>query len=239
MDFVDHAEVLRSNLVEQYLLGEVSTALRKEFEEHYFTCIECARDVQAGATFLDASRGIPRTKPSCAPEATSTNGLTQAPARNSRWAACLRPAWVVPAFALLMASIVYQNVRTIPALRRHATQDTPQELASYSLIAQNSRGASPAAIHAQPNKPFALFVDIPPVGSYDGYMVDVADTAGSHGFSLLLTKSEARNTVQLLVPGGTLPPGNYVLITRGLDSTNSLAKGGEIARYSFTLDYKN
>jgi hypothetical protein len=36
-----HAEAIRIMATEQYTLGELSQALRDEFEEHFFECQEC------------------------------------------------------------------------------------------------------------------------------------------------------------------------------------------------------
>ncbi len=38
-------------IAERYLLGELSAEEREKFEEHYFSCQQCADSVMAGATF--------------------------------------------------------------------------------------------------------------------------------------------------------------------------------------------
>ncbi len=236
---MDHAEVLRSNLVELYFLGELSPELRDEFEEHYFSCAECAGEVHSAAVFLDALSGVLHSEPAPAPRLVPPPAALPPLSRRPHLLAWLHPAWALSALAVVFAFSAYQNLITIPALKSRSAFALPQALASLSLFAGNSRGASQPAIQVQTGKPFVLFVDVPPEGAFAAYGLQVNDSAGHTRFSLLLTSAEARNTIPLLVPPDTLVPGNYALIIRGLDSTNSLAKGGEIARYSFTLGYKN
>ena len=59
---MDHLEAVRLNAAEKYLLGELSAELRDQYEDHFFDCKECARDIRAGAAFVDNARDIWRTK---------------------------------------------------------------------------------------------------------------------------------------------------------------------------------
>ncbi|HEY7291962.1 MAG TPA: zf-HC2 domain-containing protein [Vicinamibacterales bacterium] len=45
---MEHQEAVRTLASERYLLGEMTEAERDSFEEHYFSCAECADDVLAG-----------------------------------------------------------------------------------------------------------------------------------------------------------------------------------------------
>ncbi len=51
---MSHDEALCTLAAERYLLREFDDRLREAFEEHFFDCSECAADLRAGATFLDA-----------------------------------------------------------------------------------------------------------------------------------------------------------------------------------------
>ncbi len=53
---MNHQDALQEMAVERYLLGELSGAALDRFEEHLFECPQCATDVRAGATFIDAAR---------------------------------------------------------------------------------------------------------------------------------------------------------------------------------------
>jgi anti-sigma factor RsiW len=45
---MEHDEAEKSQAVERYLLGELPVTEREAFEEHYFSCPECAEEVRAG-----------------------------------------------------------------------------------------------------------------------------------------------------------------------------------------------
>src|SRR5258705_4773160 len=47
---------IRFQAGEKYVLGELTPALRNEFEAHYFDCSECSLNVRAGVAFAAASR---------------------------------------------------------------------------------------------------------------------------------------------------------------------------------------
>jgi hypothetical protein len=49
---MDHFEAIKGKLAEGYLLGELSREQREAYEEHYFGCPECAKDVRLGSIFL-------------------------------------------------------------------------------------------------------------------------------------------------------------------------------------------
>jgi len=57
---MNHSEAVRLQAAEKYVLGELSPALREEYEEHLFDCVACALDVKAVAAFLDNARDVLR-----------------------------------------------------------------------------------------------------------------------------------------------------------------------------------
>jgi len=64
MSLMDHSEALRLQAAERYVLGELSPELREQYEEHYFTCEECASDVKAsGGICRRGPRAIRERKP--------------------------------------------------------------------------------------------------------------------------------------------------------------------------------
>ena len=54
--FMDHRQAVDSLASERYLLNEMTEAERESFEDHYFSCVECADDVRAGALMSDGAR---------------------------------------------------------------------------------------------------------------------------------------------------------------------------------------
>src|SRR5438128_8781514 len=53
---MEHSEATETLASERYLLGEMSDEERNAFEEHFFGCGECARDVRDGTTMIDSVR---------------------------------------------------------------------------------------------------------------------------------------------------------------------------------------
>jgi hypothetical protein len=51
-----HEEAVSTLASERYLLEEMSEPERETFEEHYFSCVECADDVRAAGVMRDGVR---------------------------------------------------------------------------------------------------------------------------------------------------------------------------------------
>ena len=232
---MDHTEAIRMKAAERYLLGELKADERDQFEDHYFGCSECALDIQAGATFMDNARDVLASDKALAPEA------APAPRPRSWFTLFLRPAFAAPAFALLLLVVAYQSGIVIPQLRTQLGQATePQAIPSISLIAANSRGGSPLTIHVPENKPFSIYLDIPPGSQFPYYTCQLQTESGSPEFSVNVSSAEAREAIQLLVPASRLRAGKHVLVVRGGGSPDGTgAAKSEVARYSFTLEFAN
>lgn len=56
---MEHNE-LTQYATERYLLEEMPEAERDQFEEHFFSCMECAAEVKAGARMMAAGRAVVR-----------------------------------------------------------------------------------------------------------------------------------------------------------------------------------
>ncbi len=156
---MDHSEALRTKAAERYLLGEMRPSDRDEYEEHFFGCMECAEEVQAAAAFIDNAR-----------DALASPGIGAIPAnqiatasarRSSAWLNWfLRPAFAVPAMALLLLIAGYESAYVIPHMRSDLQNATaPQTLPVLSLLSANSRGGEVPQQTIPPNKPFGLFVE--------------------------------------------------------------------------------
>lgn len=230
---MDHSEAVRSKAAERYLLGEMTPVAREEYEEHFFGCVECAKEVQAGAVFIDSARDV-----------LGSEGVSAAPAAadaksTARWAWLLRPAFAIPAMALLLMVVVYQNVRTIPQMRSElAHSNSAQALQLFSLLGANSRGGTTPEVTAPRDKEFGFYVDIPPSPQFSSYTIEVQSDSGVTELSAPVSAEEAKQTVPLVIPFSRLTPGKYVLIVRGYDPSQGNA-AAEVARYPFTLKFSN
>lgn len=220
---MDHSEATRLGAPEKYLLGELPAREREDFEEHFFTCVECAADVRCGAVFVDNARRVLREEPE------TQQVLKLAPSRS--WTSWLRPAWVF-ALLVLVAVIGYQNSVTIPALKKTAAR--PETLTSFSLLTADSRGAGAAVIRPPHDHPFGLYVDIPASQSFAYYTLDV--TSGSRHLAVQVSAEQSRDTVQVLIPAGALDSGPAELVIRGHSGQG--ADAVEVARYPFEIQVR-
>lgn len=228
---MDHSEAIKIKAAEQYLLGELTGEEREQYEEHFFTCQECAMDVTAGAAFLDNAKEALRAEKEFTP--------SKRPHMHRWFDLFLRPAFAVPALAMLALVVTYQSTIVIPHLKTSLTQATaPQAIPSFSLLAENSRGGNPVIIHAPRNKPFSIYLDIPPDKRFLSYNCELQTESGVTEFALRVPAEEAKDTVQLLIPASRLQSGRHILVIRGSGATQESGTAEpEIARYTFNLDF--
>jgi len=231
---MDHSEAVRSKAAERYLLGEMTPVACEEYEDHFFGCAECAQEVQAGAIFIDSARDVLGSEGvSAAPAAADAKGGT------ARCAWFLRPAFALPAMALLLMVVVYQNVRTIPQMRSEVERsNSAQAVRLFSLLGANSRGGTTPELAVPRGQEFGFYVDIPPSPQFSSYTIEVQSDSGVAELSVAVSSDEAKQTVPLVIPPARLTPGKYVLVVRGYDPSQGNA-AAVVARYPFTLKFSN
>jgi hypothetical protein len=169
MNLMDHSEALRLQAAEKYLLGDLTAALRDEYEEHYFDCQECAADIKAAVAFLDASRAQFRSEPREVPREKEHG--------EQGWFPWLRPALLLPALTVLAAALAYQSFVTIPGVKRATATPTAGQASFISLLGANSRGEAAKSFAIQQNQPVIVEVDIPPAPDLSAYLCQIQDQA--------------------------------------------------------------
>lgn len=228
---MDHTEAIKSQAVEKYFLGELKGAERDAFEEHFFDCAECAADVKTTAVLVDNVREVLRA----VPEETK-----KAPGREPRASGFLtwwKPVYSLAAIAVLLVTVGYDNFVTIPRLREARTTDA-QALPSYSFVTAGSRGAGGLEITVPADSPFGIYLDIPGDPSFTAYRAEVVTQSGAIRFSIPISAEQVKDTVQLLIPGRILEPGQYDLVIRGYKGGSDANAKQEITRHSFVLRTK-
>ncbi len=198
---MDHGESVKMQVVEKYLLGELSASQENEFAEHFFDCEECANDLRLTARFVDTTKKVLATDRVAKPQPSTRWG--------SRW---LPAPYAVAASVALLAFTLYQNVVTIPKLR---SGSAPQALAIFSLAGMGARSAEATVVAPTPGKPFALLLDIPPHENISQYQCQILNTSNSPVVSVDLSEDVVTKTVPLLIPAGVLKPGAYQLAISG------------------------
>lgn len=220
-------EAERQMLSERYLLNELTPEVREQFEEHFFTCEQCALDLEAGAAFLDHSRAVMSSP-------VKSDALKSAAQGSQKFWARLRPAFVLPLLGLVLL-VSYQSFVVFPHLR-HAARlaERPQLLPALSLINLGARGDNRASLLARKGEPFLLFVDIPVDNRFPTYLASLYDTAGREAWSFEIPQAATKDTVSIQVPGREAA-GSYTLVVRGVNS----GQATEVGRYPFNLQFQN
>jgi hypothetical protein len=219
---MDHDEAIRLTATERYLLGELSPELRDQFEEHFFDCPECARDMRAASMFIEQSKTV------LAEGVNKEVAAVPSQAGVGRFA-WLRPSFAIPALALLLAVIAYQNLVTYPHLEQAVNR--PQVL-PWATINTRTRGSITPVIAAPRGGSFVLFVNIPPDPRYSRYIADLYNPAGKLEWSLTIPGKMAEDTLSLQIPGTNRDGGTYALALRGISADGQTT---EIGRTSFEL----
>jgi hypothetical protein len=240
---MEHLQAIQLKAAERYVLGELPSDLREQYEEHFFGCAQCAEELSLAAAFVENSRAAMGSEPVAPPVRLPVSATRQRVASSGWWGALLRPSFAVPVFAALLLLVAYQTFLVIPRLKATAPKTVgalataaPQALASFSLITADSRGGEPLTVPVAPGQPFSLYFDIPPDGHYSSYICEIENSTGVAEFSLNISAEQAKNAVQLLIPSSSLGPGKHVLVVRGLGTQGSAASSAtEVARYPFTL----
>jgi hypothetical protein len=239
---MEHTQAIQLKAAERYVLGELPRDLREQYEEHFFSCVECAEEVNLAAAFVENSRAAMGSEP-VMPPVRLLLGAERRPAASGWIGAFLRPSFALPVFAALLMLAAYQAFLVIPRLKGATTHSVsklasaaPQALASFSLVTADSRGGEPLIVSVAPGQPFSLYFDVPPDGHYSSYICELRNAAGKPEFSLNISAEQAKNAVQLLIPSSSLGAGKHQLVLRGLGTRDAAAGGGtEIARYPFIL----
>lgn len=224
---MEHTEVDRTLAVDRYLLGELSGAELEDFEEHIFSCRQCAEDVRSGAAFFDNARAVFKD------ELSESRARVQAErGRVRRWWSRFTLPMLAPAFAsvLLLCVVGYQRLIVIPGLQQQLAQaEAPQAIPVFAVPGV-SRGAEPV-ITAPARGRFGVYFDVA-TPSASGYSCEFRDASGAVRLTVQ-AQSTSDGTVYLELQRSRLPEGEYTLVvkTRGSGSQ-------EAGQYPFKLKYQ-
>jgi len=223
---MEHSEAVQLMATERYLLGELTGDDRESFEEHLFSCQDCALDVRTAASFLEHSK-VALANPAVAE-------LQPAPVP-AKPAGVWRfwPALAAAVLVLLVGVIGYQNTVQYPTLKSAlALAATPQVLPSAVLV--SSRDVTSPVVRVQRSSPFLLLMDIPDQAGFASYVVELHNAVGTTEWTLPIAASAARDTISIRVPGVD-HSGEYVLALYGV--TQAAGKSSELRHYRFRVEY--
>ena len=202
---MDHAEAARTAAVEKYLLHELPGPEREAFEEHFFSCEECAGQVRMGAVFQANARAVQKEVVDLA---------TIPPERRGSWIGrklsgwILEPSWGWAAAGVLAVVCGYQSfLLTRPR----------SGVAEFALMHSAQANAVRAGGSIQISRKVQEFpISIPHEWEdpYRGYTGELIRPDKTTAFKSSIGEGPGDFTVT--IPASALPPGNYVLDLSGL-----------------------
>jgi len=232
---MDHGEALQMMAAERYLLDELTQEERDAFELHMFGCQDCALDLRAGAAFIQEAKSQLtelETQVSASPSARPAPAKPEP--KKKWWSFLWQPAFAMPAFAALLAVIVFQNVSTIPSLRRSATE--PRVLYS-NPIHIGTRGAAHTVVQADRTDGLSLSLDLPQSPTYSSYVFELYDPNDEQFWTHSVSRGTGdQGIASLIIPGSGLRPGSYTLAISGVTPQNERV---EIDRRVLEVQFPN
>jgi hypothetical protein len=198
---MDHLEASRSQAADKYLLDQLDSKARGEFEEHFFECGICAEDVRTGVLFMDNAAAEFQADPAL--------GRVE---RKPSWADffrinSLQPAFVLPMIALLAVSGLW--LRDHEQLKEQLLQ--PQ--AFNGVLIEHTRGAK-AAVTVARGEMFSAVSFYIESDSFPAYSLAV-DGNGMKPVTLRLKRKAHDTPYSVLLPSAKYKTGSYRITVRG------------------------
>lgn len=224
---MDHRDAVESQACEKYLLGELAPDEREAFEEHFFSCSECAAELRASVEFLGASREVFAASPPTPPLADHVR-----PRRG--WFSWLNPLVAGPVFAALLLFVAYQNLVTIPKYKKAAST---RVLPMHSLLAANTLGDDALTFSVASDEPFGTYVDLPYDPAFSRYGLVLESPSGKTTPLRSLNSAEAQKTQVITINPGK-QAGKYSIVVYGLATPSAdPSSAKELARLQFTVAF--
>lgn len=209
---MEHNQAVADMAAEKYVLGELGNGEREQFEEHYFSCPDCAQDVRDLASLAEGTRVLLHTQPLNSQPMNSQSTMEPAQPRASRWPDAWRLPWLQPgglawAGALLLVAMFagYQTLQVWKLSRA-------QTLTSFLLL-PDARGEATSIPVVRIGQFFLLEADLP--GGSGNLQWDLRRTDSNR----VMFNDEAEAPVEgasfkVLVPSSVLAPAEYTLTVR-------------------------
>lgn len=226
---MDHRDVVAEQLVERYLLDELSPSERDRFEAHLFSCQQCAEALQAASLILDTLPDLVR-EPVQSPSGASLAG-TGLPGED--WRSRLRAFFAAPVFApvaaALLGLLIYQNVFQIPRLRHDlAVLKSPAAVPAFVLLPV-TRGDEQVLRLPHGSPVVVLNFDLT-APSPEGYLLEFAAGNGEPWLRLEEKPAPETESMTVRLEPERIPPGPQTLIVRSLQTR------AELMRFRFVTE---
>lgn len=211
---------MNSKRIERYLLGEMADPERDEFEEHYFSCVECAEEMTLAVKFienarrpllrLDAERPLAGEKKSVEPAAAPPASVWW-----ERWTLWMPKPALAGACLCLALALVW---KTVPG------EVPPEVTGSYFVTATRAGGGAPRKIQLLPGQQrVALLFNQTDtsIGQFD-FVLENAEKRAVQQFRGDAPRDT--NDIQVMIPVAGLPNGTYALRVKNAASHSEVAE---------------
>jgi hypothetical protein len=206
---MNHQQAVDTLAAERYLLDEMSEQERDTYEEHYFSCLDCADDLRTGGLMRDAARaGLLPDEPGV--HALAPGSARVVPFRPRSWYRSAVMPWAAAATLAVVAG--YQTLVVVPALR---PLNEPRALAPITLRPA-ARGEEPKIAIGADSAAITLALDIGPAAAGAELPYDLRTAAGAAVASGRARASSSGAPLLLFIPSRDVrAPGHYVLSIAG------------------------
>ena len=206
---MDHETAVTIRAAERYWCGELPAEERDQFEEHYFTCPECAEEVRWEQIFAANARALFRDQER-REEARPKPGWL-AWARMRPWLAASAAA-----NAVLFVAVGYQAARVVPQLRSELAGATEPALVTAVAVPTTVRGDAAPVTISRANRVAALSFILP--RPFPDYSYEVAGESGPVRLAgVLAAPAGAADEILLTLPTRGLRPGLYRVTLSGVE----------------------
>ena len=218
---MDHKDAERINASTRYLMGDLPAEESAAFEDHYFTCAECAAEVVADEAFAANLRTVFNDQAVLRP----FESRVTAPHVRAAWRPRFAAAFAMPlaaAACLALGILVYQNLLVIPGLRTQVAElrDPPAPIAvALKLSREENRFSIPQ------NSPFWVpYFRLTKPDAWPAYDCEIQTASGAPVKSLSSLTARRGQPFYLLLQSSLFPDGAYKFKIRGHSSKDVIAE---------------
>jgi len=204
---MQHADI-QTDTATRYINGEFSEEEAAAFEEHYFDCPICARDIRDEMRVIEGVKNAPAVSVDPPPP----NDVIPFPRPRRAWVPAAAAAVLVIAIGLPSARYLWPP--RVPSPPPTVT------VAQIIEITPQVRGEAPQPAVFQAG-PVVMYCEWPLDPPYATYVATVRGTANGVLLRRSLTPEEARQNKPLLL--SALPAGSYVLVMEGVRENGNRA----------------
>jgi hypothetical protein len=224
---MDHGEAIRQKATERYLLNELDSAARDEFEEHLFDCQDCALDLRAASSFVERSKVL------LAEETTAVAPVRErvvVAEKQPSWMAWFKPAFAMPVFAALLLVIGYMGVTNH---RLDEALNSPHLLSSV-MVNVSTRG-DVSRIVVPKDQPFLLNMRIPLENGTLQYEADFSDPQNKLQWAVSIAAIPGEDMYTVQMPAG-LESGRYTLKIQSIEPSGQKKEVGIEAPFDVQIE---